>query len=52
MDVNVFNRIEVPTLVPGSGLVDVSATANIVDWYVVRGDEPGEIEELTQMTLC
>ncbi|KAL8133410.1 hypothetical protein AgCh_008757 [Apium graveolens] len=52
MDVNVFEGMEFPALVAAFGLADVSGGANVMNGYVVRGNEAGEMQELAEMPLC
>lgn len=46
MDVNVFQGMEFPALMAAFGLADVSGGGNVVDGYVVKGNEAGEMQEL------
>ncbi|KAL8147315.1 hypothetical protein AgCh_004867 [Apium graveolens] len=52
MNVNIVVGKEIPALVTGAGLADVSGGANVVDRDVIRRDETGEMEELPQVALC
>lgn len=51
MEVDVGGGMRVPTVHAKLGLAVVGGGGDVVDRYVVGGDEAGEVEELVEMAL-